>query len=90
MNKKQLEKLGKFINLIDPSRVINMTIYVHRIPKKEALDIMKRIPKGFVKGSKPAKDSGAEWMEAVKPNVYGLSRLELTLFHLKEKGESCG
>ena len=85
MTEKQLEKLGKILNLMSPSTEMNIDIYVHNISKKEAVEIMKGMPKGFRKTTR-ITESGNNWKEAIKSNVYGLGRLEVTVFYLKGKG----
>ena len=85
MTKKQLEKLGKIINLLSPSNEISMDIYRHNVSKKEAKEIMRGMPKGFRKTTR-ITESGNDWKDANKSNVYGLNRLQVTVFYSKEKG----
>ena len=85
MTEKQLEKLGKIISLMGSSGRMNIDIHVHNVSKKKAVKIMRGMPKGFRKTTR-ITESGNNWKEAVKSNIYGLGRLEVTVFYPKEKG----
>jgi len=85
MTKIQLGKLERIIKLTEPSKATNIIVYMHVASKKEAIEILKRIPKNFRRTSR-ATECGSDWTEAIKSNVYGLGRLEVTVFYPKEKG----
>lgn len=85
MTKIQLEKLGRIIDLARPPVKVNMSMYIHSTSRDEAREIIKRIPKNFRRTSK-VTESGSDWTETIKRNVYGLGRLEVTVFYPKKKG----
>jgi len=82
--KLQFNRLERIFRLASPSTTINVVIYMHDVSRKEAKEIMKRMPRGFHKTSK-VTESGSDWSEAIKSNVYGLGRLEVTVFYPKER-----
>ena len=85
MTDLQLAKLGKILRLLKPRVEVNMTIYIHETSRKEAKEIMRQLPKSFRRKSK-VTESGHDWSEARKSHIYGLGRLEVTVFYPKRKG----
>lgn len=84
MTELQLQKLGNIFRLARPSSDTNVEINIHVKSKQEERKIMRGIPKSFRRKTMITEHS-TDWTEAKKSNIYGLGRLQVTVFYPKGK-----
>ena len=86
MTDLQLAKLEKLIKTVGPTKDVNMSIYIHKLSKERADEIMRGIPRSFRRGKKES-GPGIVWRDAVKEDIYGFGRIEITVFYPIRKEE---